>query len=163
MNIPLNIDWHQILLHMLNLVLLVGILYFLLYKPVKAFMEKRQAEYRAEDARASKALAEAESCKAEYEAKLAAADSEIRAQKAAAEQESAANAAAQMEKAKAEADGLMTRAKVQARQEYDSMIDKANEEIAGMVADAADRLIFTDASQAYETFLGEVESGGEDE
>ena len=35
MNIPLNIDWQQILLHALNLVLLVAGLYLLLYKPVK--------------------------------------------------------------------------------------------------------------------------------
>ena len=32
MNIPLNIDWQQILLHVLNFVILFGGLYFLLYK-----------------------------------------------------------------------------------------------------------------------------------
>ena len=41
MNIPLNIDWQQILLHVLNFVILFGGLYFLLYKPVKNFMAKR--------------------------------------------------------------------------------------------------------------------------
>ena len=46
MNIPLNIDWQQILLHLLNFVILAGGLYLLLYQPVKAFMEKRQAYYR---------------------------------------------------------------------------------------------------------------------
>ena len=40
MNIPLNIDWQQILLHLLNFVILAGGLYLLLYQPVKAFMEK---------------------------------------------------------------------------------------------------------------------------
>ena len=39
MNIPLNIDWQQILLHLLNFVILAGGLYLLLYQPVKAFME----------------------------------------------------------------------------------------------------------------------------
>ena len=42
MNIPLNIDWQQILLHLLNFVILAGGLYLLLYKPVKTVMEKRQ-------------------------------------------------------------------------------------------------------------------------
>lgn len=42
MNLPLNIDWQQILLHAFNFVLLFAILYFLLYKPVKDFMEKRE-------------------------------------------------------------------------------------------------------------------------
>ncbi len=32
MNIPLNIDWQQILLHLLNFVILAGGLYFLLYQ-----------------------------------------------------------------------------------------------------------------------------------
>ena len=35
MKLPLNIDWQQILLHALNLVILVGGLYALLFKPVK--------------------------------------------------------------------------------------------------------------------------------
>ena len=58
MNIPLNIDWQQILLHLLNFVILEGGLYLLLYKPVKAFMDKRTAYYRDQDAQAAKALAD---------------------------------------------------------------------------------------------------------
>ena len=48
MNIPLNIDFQQILLHLLNFAILGGGLYLLLYKPVKQFMEKREAYYRQE-------------------------------------------------------------------------------------------------------------------
>lgn len=54
MNIPLNIDWQQILLHLLNFVILAGGLYLLLYKPVKTFMEKRQQYYQEQDAKACK-------------------------------------------------------------------------------------------------------------
>ena len=35
MNIPLNIDWQQILLHLFNFVILAGGLYFILYKPTQ--------------------------------------------------------------------------------------------------------------------------------
>ena len=42
MNIPLNINFQQILLHLLNFVILAGGLYFLLYGPVKKFMDGRQ-------------------------------------------------------------------------------------------------------------------------
>ena len=56
MNIPLNIDWQQILLHLLNFVILAGGLYLLLYKPVKAFMEKRQAYYQEQDRQAAEKL-----------------------------------------------------------------------------------------------------------
>ena len=46
MNIPLNIDWQQILLHLLNFVILAGGLYLLLYKPVQTFMETRQKRWQ---------------------------------------------------------------------------------------------------------------------
>ena len=60
MNIPLNIDWQQILLHLLNFVILAGGLYLLLYKPVKTFMEKRQQYYQEQDAKAAKLLSDAQ-------------------------------------------------------------------------------------------------------
>ena len=49
--IPLNIDWRQILLHLFNLVILFLILYFLLYNPVKKFMEKRKKLYEEQSRR----------------------------------------------------------------------------------------------------------------
>ena len=38
---PLNINFQQVFLHMLNFALLFGAMYFLLYKPVKKFMDSR--------------------------------------------------------------------------------------------------------------------------
>ena len=60
MNIPLNIDIQQICLHLLNVAILTFGLYMLLYKPVKDFMEKREAYYRDMDDQANAKLAEAE-------------------------------------------------------------------------------------------------------
>ena len=53
-NIPLNIDWQQILLHLLNFAILAGGLYLLLYKPVKAFMTKREGWYQQQADEAEK-------------------------------------------------------------------------------------------------------------
>ncbi len=50
MNIPLNIDWQQILLHLFNFVILIAGLYILLYKPVKNFMAQREQHYKDVDA-----------------------------------------------------------------------------------------------------------------
>ena len=44
MNIPLNIDFQQILLHLLNFAILGGGLYLLLYKPVKQATVQTSAE-----------------------------------------------------------------------------------------------------------------------
>ena len=84
---PLNIDWQQILLHLLNFVILFAGLWLLLYKPVKKFMHERQAKYEKMDADAQKKSAEAEEKRAEYEKKLAAADAEIEEKRAAARKE----------------------------------------------------------------------------
>ncbi len=75
---PLNIDWQQILLHWMNLAILAGGLYFLLYKPVVGFMQKREQHYKDMENKAQAELQKAQEAKAQYEAKLDAAEEEIR-------------------------------------------------------------------------------------
>ncbi len=67
---PLNIDWQQILLHLLNFVILFAILYFLLYNPVRNFMQKRMEYYKNLDEEAKNNLAYAKKQKQIYEEKL---------------------------------------------------------------------------------------------
>ena len=43
---PLGIDFAQIFLHLFNVVILFGGLYFILYSPVKKFMDKREEYYK---------------------------------------------------------------------------------------------------------------------
>lgn len=74
---PLNINLQQILLHALNFVILFGALYFLLYKPVRDFMDSRKAHYEKMDADAKAALAQAEKTKEDFAAQLKGADEEI--------------------------------------------------------------------------------------
>ena len=77
MNLPLNIDWQQIILHLFNFVILFAILYILLYKPVKDFMQKRIDYYKKLDGDANENLDESDKAKQEYMQKLADADQEI--------------------------------------------------------------------------------------
>ena len=78
---PLNIDFQQIFLHLLNFTILFAALDLLLYRPVKAFMDARAAGYAEKDRQARETLEEAERVKADYERKLAEASGEIRRQK----------------------------------------------------------------------------------
>ena len=57
---PLNIDFQQILLHWMNLAILTWGLYVLLYKPVKQFMDKREAHYQELERQAADKLAQAQ-------------------------------------------------------------------------------------------------------
>jgi|GEM_PF-723354 len=87
MNIPLNIDWQQILLHLFNFSILVGGLYLLLFKPVKNFMDKRAKHYQDME----NAAAERERTTAEMEASMqqrqAALDAELEEKRAAASED----------------------------------------------------------------------------
>ena len=67
MNIPLNIDWQQIVLHLMNFAILAGGLYFLLYNPVKKFMAKRAEYYENMDKEANEKLESATIKEAEYQ------------------------------------------------------------------------------------------------
>ena len=100
---PLNIDLQQILLHWMNLVILTGGLYFLLYKPVKQFMDKRAAHYQDLEQQANDKLAQAEQLKADCQAKLDAADEEIHRERVKAQQAAAQAAQEQLEQAEEQA------------------------------------------------------------
>ena len=43
--VPLNIDWQQILLHLLNFLILAVGLTLLVYRPVKKILEKRKKHF----------------------------------------------------------------------------------------------------------------------
>ena len=77
MNIPLNIDWQQILLHFFNFSILVGGLYLLLFKPVKSFMAKREKHYADMESAAVAREKDTEELKAEMAKREAAFDTEL--------------------------------------------------------------------------------------
>ena len=162
---PLNIDWQQILLHLLNFVILFAGLWLLLYKPVKKFMRERQAKYEKMDADAQKKSAEAEEKRAEYEKKLAAADAEIEEKRAAARKEMDAYEAMRKRASEEEAASVLASARESAAREKERAVADARSEIAGLVTSATEKLVLHEsASEADDEFLdaaerGEVEDG----
>ena len=110
MQLPLNISLQQILLHWMNLAILVGGLYFLLFEPVKKFMDQRAAHYQELDRQAEDKLAQAERLKADCQAKLDRADEEIRQERARAQQASALAAQEQLDQANEQARHFVSKA-----------------------------------------------------
>lgn len=161
---PLNINLQQILLHALNFVILFGAMYFLLYKPVKDYMDKRRQQYEKMDEDAKAYLAQAEKTRADYEAKLKGADTEIkqRREEALAAVQSAADAARAA--ANAQAETIVKNARANAAAEYDKTMAQAQNEISHLVSAATEKLVLeSSASEAYEQFLDAAERGGDDE
>ena len=132
---PLNINFQQILLHMFNFVILAFGLYMLLYKPVVAFMKKREDHF------------------AEYNAKLAGADEEIRQKNAAAAQEADRQRQERMQRAQADADKLLKNARGAAEQERNAMLEGAKKDIAQMVVSATGKLMDKENDPAFDKAL----------
>ena len=149
MNIPLNIDWQQILLHFFNFSILVGGLYLLLFKPVKDFMAKREQHYQAIDDDAAAKLREAEE-------KVKSADERV-AERESAAKEASALAERQRATAKAEADKIIEAALAEGERERKKIVDDANREAVAIAEAAMDKLVNEHTSSAYDDFLKTVE------
>ena len=157
MNIPLNIDWQQILLHLLNFVILAGGLYLLLYKPVKTFMEKRQQYYQEQDAKAAKTLADAEKTMAEVRQQLKNADADAAAKLAAAQKDAAMQR--QLSDARAQAEQILADAHAAAQREHDKLLSDAQKELKDLAVTATEKLVLQSDGDAFDQFLDAAERG----
>ena len=154
---PLNIDWQQILLHAFNLVLLFTILYFLLYKPCKKFMDGRAQYYKDLDEKAKNTVEEGKLLQKTYEEKLQNAEKEAAALRVKAQKEADAAGERVLDEAKTAAAAILETAKAEAAREQSRMVAEAQKEISEMVSDATAKIVFPDTKSAYDSFLNEVE------
>lgn len=157
MNIPLNIDWQQILLHFFNFSILVGGLYLLLFKPVKSFMAKREKHYADMESAAVAREKDTEELKAEMAKREAALDTELEEKRAAAAKEAEAFAQQQRDAAKAQADKILSDAKSAAENERQKIVAEANREAVAIAEEAMEKLLAKETSRAYDAFVNAAE------
>ena len=153
MNIPLNIDWQQILLHLFNFVILATGLYMLLYKPVKNFMEKRETYYADMEEHAKKTVEEADALHQTYENELKMADQEIEEKRLQASREVEEYIEKERMEARSQAAQILEDARTMAQQEKTRIIKEAQKEIADMAARETEKLVMKSVSDAYDQFL----------
>ena len=161
MNIPLNIDWQQILLHLLNFAILAGGLYLLLYKPVKAFMAKREGWYQQQADEAEKTRQEAEALKAAAQAQTDAAAEEAKAIRAKAREDAQEDVRQVREDAKAQAEKILSDARVTAENDRKRVMEETQHQVKELVSAAAEKLVLSSDSAAFDQFL-ELAGKGED-
>ena len=148
-NIPLNIDWQQILLHLFNFSILVGGLYLLLFKPVKNFMDKRTKHYQDMESAAverEKATAEMEAAMQQRQAVL---DAELDEKRAAAAKEAEAYAQQQRDAAREQAEN--------AENDRKKIVAEANREAVSIAEAAMEKLLAKETSHAYDAFVNAAE------
>ena len=154
---PLNIDWQQILLHWMSLVILVGGLYFLLYKPVKKFITKREEYYKDLEKQTSDKIAEAEQLKVQYGEKLAAADEEIAHARSKAMLAVEQSTQDQIDQARAEAEQIVAKARAQADRIKEQAVHDSQDEIRRLAEKATERLALK--KDPFDQFLDVAEGG----
>lgn len=161
-NMPLNINIQQILLHLFNFVLLFGIMYFLLYKPVKDYMEKRKNEYEEAEKKSQDDLQAASELKKQYEDKLTEADALVASMKAQSSREAEAEREKIIANANSKADEIVEKAKKKAESEADRIMTETKKEIAGYVADMAEKIVQdSEDPEGFNTFF--IAAGNEED
>lgn len=156
---PLNINLQLILLHWMNLAILTGGLYFLLYKPVKQFMTKREEHYRELDRQAADKLAQAEALKDQRQAQLDGVDEEIRQAKAQAQQAVEQSTQETLEQARAQAKQIVAKAHTEAEQSRERALRESQRELKELAAEAAKKLAARPGEDFYDQFLDLAEGG----
>lgn len=141
MNIPLNIDFLQILLHMLNFVILAGGLTFLLFKPVNRFLEQRKAQIEEQERKSRESQEEAERLCKEYELKMQTAEAEAQRRQQEAEREWSEISAQHINEAKEKATAIIHAAEEEAEDRKEHILESVQTEIGEMVLTAAQKLL----------------------
>lgn len=158
--VPLNIDWQQILLHLFNFVVLFAVLYFLLYNPVKKFMESREEHYKKLNDDAKRNYEQSECVKAEYDDKLKNADKEIAQLKEKAYKDAEFIKQNKVEETKALTEKMLNDAKESIENERRKILSEAQSEISQMVTDAVGKVVSEETTgEAYERFFNAVKGG----
>jgi len=159
---PLNIDWQQILLHLLNFVILAGGLYFLLYKPVKSFMAKREQHYKEMNDAAESNRAEAAALRKATQEKYDAAVDEIVHMRTKASDEIEAEKQRLLGEARAEARRILETAGKTAEMRSKKALADSNDELRALAMEAVQKLLINDGN-ALDKFLDAAESEQRDE
>ena len=158
-NIPLNIDWQQILLHLFNFSILVGGLYLLLFKPVKNFMDKRAKHYADMESAAVEREKSTAALEASMRQRQAALDAELDEKRAAAAREAEAYAHQQRTAAYEQADKIVAAARENAENDRKKIVDEANREAVSIAEAAMEKLLAKETSRAYDAFVNAAEGG----
>lgn len=138
---------------MFNLIILGFGLYLLLYKPVKAFMDKREAYYKDLDDSANKKNEDADKLLKEYQDKLAKADEEIKEKKNIAMKELDEKVNSELNKAKEDAKRIVEDAKAQGQKKHDELVESANKDICDLAIKATGKLVDKTLDDSYDEFL----------
>lgn len=137
----LQLTVQEFLLHLLNFIILIVALRFLLYKPVKKFMQKRKAEYETAEEKYNNAMKETEEAAAKSEKVL----EEAREEAVKIAEEAHAVAMVQTQEiiaaAREEADEIVNKARVEAKESAKKERDNLYYDVSKLAVDISEKLL----------------------
>ena len=131
----------DLLLNILNIIILFLITRFLVYKPVKKFMQERKDRIDKEKADAQQQLKEAEEKKEEYSLLIADADSKARQTVLDGEKEAIKRSDEIIAKANEEAEQIKQDAIAQAQKEKEDAINGMKGDIASLAVSISEKIL----------------------
>jgi F-type H+-transporting ATPase subunit b len=139
--LPLGLSSIEILLHLLNFtILLIGVR-FLLWKPIKKFMDKRKAEYQTAEDNSKNMTKEAEELKAKYETLLNDADKEKAVIIKNSENEAKNQAESIISNAKVEASNIIANSKKTTQLEISKIKKEMENEVVDLSVSIAGKIL----------------------
>lgn len=151
--LPLNIDWHQIVLHLFNFMILVLGLYLLLYKPVKSFMEKRENHYRQLEQDTKKALDNAKIVESEWNKKMAKIQEEKQHQIDEMDKKFKEEQLLIQKQTEAKCNSMIKEAQELATQEKNKILHQAKSEVANIAIEAVQKLLDSEKNDSIDSML----------
>ena len=131
----------DLLLNILNIILLFLITRFLVYKPVKKFMQERKDRIEKEKADAEQQLREANDLKEEYSSLLADADNKAKQTILESESEARKRSSEIIEKANSDAEQIKEEARIQANEEKATSLNNMKGEIASLAVSISEKIL----------------------
>lgn len=138
---PLEINWLNILFHIINLAILITALYFLLFKPVKKFMEKRRSEMIRITDENERMKKEVDQVKAEYDGLIQEAKQEAVRAGEEAKRMASARAEEIVQSANREAQEIRTRAKADMDAERQRLENDIKKQVAVVGIEVAKKVL----------------------
>ena len=154
----LEIDFWSILFTVINLAILFVAMKFLLFKPVRNIIAKRQEEADAAAKEAEERAAEADRCKAEYERAIAKTEAEREKILTEARAQADEEYRKMLTEARSEAEIIKKDASTEGEKRKQRIISEAGKEIGDMIASATTKILGNvDESELYDAFLNTME------
>jgi F-type H+-transporting ATPase subunit b len=131
----------DLLLNLLNIIILFVIVRILVYKPVKKFLDARAEKVNAEAENAAAQKAEADRLRAEYEARLADAETKSREIISESKKKAANEAALIIAEAKKESEAIITASKIKIEREREASLKEMKKEVAALAVEITKKLL----------------------